>query len=264
MLEKRVNLFGVRIDDSTLRRAALLARKSILSGERRSFFTPNLQMLSRAREDEKIKELLNSASVSLPDGFSLKILAKISGRRIENTVPGIDFGEALLKIAEKEGARVFLLGGKRGVAKRAAKKLLEKHPRLKICGAFHGYFKHCQAEAVCKMIEKSGADVLIVCQGFPRQEKFARLAMQKARSVKAVACLGGSLDVWAGDKERAPECLRDCHLEWLWRIANEPSRCAEFIKSLDLFPVAFKGGLEKILSCGIKEQKQAYNQTDIL
>lgn len=255
MLEKRVNLFGVKIDDIPLRRALLLARKSILGGERRIFFTPNLQMLSMARSDDKIKELLNSSSLSLPDGFSLKILAKISGKRIENTVPGIDFGEALLKIAEREGARVFLLGGERGVAKRAAKNILKKHPKLKICGAFHGYFKREHADAVCKMIEKSGADVLIVCQGFPRQENFARIVMRNSKSVKVVACLGGSLDVWAGDKARAPEYFRDCHLEWLWRIANEPSRIVDFLKSLDAFPYALKSGLEKILACGIKGQK---------
>ena len=255
MLEKRVNLFGVRIDDITLRRAALLARKSILLGERRCFFTPNLQMLSKARGNDEIKELLNSSSISLPDGFSLKILVGILGKRVENTVPGIDFGEELLKISEKEGARVFLLGGRRGVAKRAAKKLFEKHQRLKICGVFHGYFKSEHAGAVCKMIEKSGADVLIVCQGFPRQEEFARFVMSESKSVKVVACLGGSIDVWAGDIKRAPECLRDCHLEWLWRILNEPSRCAEFIKSLDVFPSALRCGLEKILSYGIKGQK---------
>ena len=255
MLEKRVNLFGVKIDDIPLKRAAFLAYKSIACGERRCFFTPNLQMLSSAKENDDIKKLLNSSSVSLPDGFSLKILAKMLGVTMENTVPGIDFGEALLEIAEREGAGVFLLGGKRGVAERAAKNIVNKYTRLKICGAFHGYFEEKHVYAVCKMIEKSKADVLIVCQGFPRQERFARLVMKKVDCIKVVVCLGGSIDIWSGDVKRAPEPMRAFHLEWLWRIANDPSRCTRFARSLDAFPFAFKIGLKKYLSSGMKGRK---------
>lgn len=264
MLRKRVNLFGAYIDDISLKHAVLLARQSLCGGEKRCFFTPNLEMISRARREEQIKELLNSSSVALPDGFGLKILASIMQKKIENTVAGIDFGENLLRLAEREGAKVFLLGAERGVVQKAARNILTKHPRLDICGAFHGYFKQEQSGAVCRMIEKSGADTLIVCQGFPRQEEFARLMMSRENSLKVIACLGGSLDVWSGKVSRSPKLMRDIHLEWLWRMANEPSRCARFVKSLDAITGALEKRMVKILFCGINEQKRAYNQTDIL
>ena len=264
MLRKRVNLFGVYIDDISLKRALFLARKSLCGGKKRCFYTPNLEMISRARREKQIKELLNSSSVALPDGFGLKILASIMQKKIENTVAGIDFGENLLALAENEGAKVFLLGAERGVAKKAAKNILLKHPHLKICGAFHGYFKQEQSGAVCRMIEKSGADILIVCMGFPRQESFARLMMKSEKSPKVIACLGGSLDVWSGKVNRSPKLMRDFHLEWLFRIANEPTRCGRFLKSLDAITGAMEKRIEKILFCGINKEETAYNQTDIL
>lgn len=264
MLQKRVNLLGIKIDDISMKRATFLALKSIRGGDRRCFFTPNLQMLSDAHENDEIKELLNSSSVSLPDGAGLKLVARIIGIDLENTVVGIDFGERLLSLAEREGAKVFLLGGERGVAGRAAKRIMEKHPRIRICGAFHGYFKPQQAGAVCRMIERSDADILIVCQGFPRQELFARFVMERSEGIKVIACLGGSLDVWSGDLLRAPVWMREIRLEWLFRLLQEPSRCARFLHSLDILGIALERRIEKMLLRGIKEQKRAYNQTDIL
>ena len=70
MFEKRVNLFGVLVDDISLLRAISLARVSILGGGRRVFFTPNLEMIEGARKSEEIRTLLNSAQVLLPDGVS--------------------------------------------------------------------------------------------------------------------------------------------------------------------------------------------------
>ena len=245
-------------------RAVFLAYKSIMGGERRCFFTPNMQMLSSAQKEKRTKELLNSASVSLPDGAGLKLVAKLVGTEIKNTVAGIDFGERLFGLAEKERARVFILGGGREVAERAAKNIMKKHPRIKICGTFHGYFKPQHTSAVCRMIEMSAPDVLIVCQGFPKQERFARFVMRNTSCVKVIACLGGSLDVWAGDLLRAPQWMRSMQLEWLFRLLQEPSRCARFVRSCDVLGIALEKRIEKMLLCGMKEQKRAYNQTDIL
>ncbi len=264
MLQKRVNLFGVRIDDIDMKRALLFACKSLRGGERRCFFTINPEMLARAVDEERIKRLLNSSSVSLPDGFGLKLVGKILGNEVKHTTPGIDFGEGLISVASKTRARVFFLGGKRGVAHRAARNMLIKYPGLIPCGAFHGYFKKEHTSAVIKMIEKSGADIVIVCLGFPRQEGFALKLMEQTQAIKVVACLGGSFDVWSGEVERASECLRRLHLEWLYRVARQPSRVFRLVKSFDAVLYAGKSRLEKMIACGINEVKRAYNQTDIL
>ncbi len=234
MLRKRVNLFGVWIDDISLGGALLLAEKSLAeNGKARSFFTPNLEMIAAARGDKRIKKLLNMSSVALPDGFSLKIIAKALGKEIVNTVPGIDFGEELFELAQKLGAGVFLLGGRRGVAKEAARRLRLRYPKLNICGTHHGYFESGGEGDVLDAIERSGPQILIVCRGFPRQESFAaKCIMGALPSIKVVACLGGALDVWSGRSERAPKLMRKIHLEWLYRVAREPKRLSRLFSAL--------------------------------
>lgn len=238
MLQKRVNLFGLLVDDVDIGAALLLVEDCFESGKARAFFTPNLEMLSGACKSEGIQKMLNSADVSLPDGFGLRLVARLIGAPLGNTVAGIDFGQGLLSVADLRGRGVFLLGGREGVAERAAARLCEAHNGLRICGTHHGYFRDEEIPSVSEKINLSGAEVLIVCRGFPRQEKFVFAARDTLTEIKVFACLGGSLDVWAGDVERAPLIIRKIHLEWLWRIMHEPERLSRFISSLD---VLFKG-----------------------
>ena len=238
MSQKRVNLLNVLIDDIPLDVALKRTKKHIM-GEGKSFIvTPNLEMLSRAQKNGDLRRALNRATLSLPDGFSLRIIARILEKRMKNTVAGIDFGKALLKLCAKEGYGVFLLGGKRGVALRAAKNLAKEMPSLKICGVHHGYFAQNDTEELIKRMDSSGAEVVFVCLGSPKQELFADFVRQKLKKAKILVCLGGSLDVWSGDVKRAPKAWRNCHLEWLWRVIKEPQRASRVIKSIDVFGTA--------------------------
>ena len=232
MLQKRVNLFGLEIDDISLVRAIELARISILGGEGRVFFTPNLEMLEGARKSEEARAVLNSASVLLPDGAGVLLASQFLGTPIKNKVAGIDFGEGLISLAEKEGACVFLLGGANGVAKKAAKRLIKKHPALKICGIHNGYFNEETEPQIVKKIQRAHPDILIVCMGFPKQEKFIYRHKSEFSNIKVITCLGGAIDVWAGNKTRAPRLIQRAHLEWLWRIVGEPWRAKRFFMSL--------------------------------
>ena len=234
MLQKKVNLFGLRIDDISLLRATELARASLLGGENRIFFTPNLEMLEGARKDKKTQKILNSASVLLPDGSGILLVSRLVGIPIENRVTGIDFGESLIALCENEKKSVFLLGGAKGVAKKAAKNMIFKHPQLKISGIHNGYFD--DEDEIIKKIRRAKPDILIVCMGFPRQERFVFEHRDELSSVKVITCLGGAVDVWSGRIKRAPNVVQRVHLEWLWRTLHEPRRAKRLICSL---PVLF-------------------------
>lgn len=240
MLRKRVNLFGVFIDDIPLSHALEIALCAIEGGEQRVFFTPNIEFLNAAHRDEKIKELINCADVCLPDGIGLRLLSFILGKRINNTVPGIDFGEALFKLASKKGMGIFLLGGERGISSLAARELKNKHPTLKISGTHSGFFPRSQDGEVCKIIEKSGAIILIVCRGFPLQESFVAENKERLKSIRLFVCLGGAVDIWSGKLKRAPVVIRKIHLEWLWRLIGEPTRLKRFLPSLHIVLTAIK------------------------
>lgn len=262
MLQKKVNLFGLFIDDINMERALEMSREALANGEQKSFFTPNLEILDGARKSASMCAILNSANVSLPDGVGIKIVSNLLGQPIKNTVPGIDFGENLLNLAAKERKSVFLLGGKEGVAERAAEKLKNKYDNLQIAGLHHGYFGDEEFQSVCKKINDSKADILIVCRGFPRQEKFVFMAKHHLSGVKIFACLGGALDVWSGDKSRAPSFVIKLHLEWLFRILCEKDRVQRFIISLDTLLLAIKIWFENLRDClVIKRGAYAYNRT---
>ena len=134
----KIQLFGVGIDDLTLAEAVERTRSAQKAPA--LVFTPNALMLEAARRDPSLCSLLNRATLSLPDGAGVLWAAKRSGTPLKERIAGIDFGHALLARAAEEGSRVFLLGGKEGVASRAAKALQKELPSLCICGTHHGYF----------------------------------------------------------------------------------------------------------------------------
>lgn len=262
MLQKRVNLFGLFVDDITMDEALEKAEKALCKDtEKEVIFTPNLEVLNGARQSEAVRKILNSASISLADGIGLRVVAFLVGVPLKNTVPGIDFGENLLSLAEKTSSRVFLLGAKDGIAQKATHNLKIKMPNLNICGTHHGYFTDDEIDSICDKINESGAQILIVCRGFPKQEKFVLLAKNKLPNIKIFACLGGSLDVWAGNVGRAPLSIRKMHLEWLWRIILEPERAERLLLSLPTLFLATKIFFERLR---IKNPSPAYNQTDTL
>ena len=211
-------------------------------------FTPNIEMLDAACKREALRHALRRADILLPDGVGLKLVARILGVSLKNIAPGIEVGEGMLKISERKGYRVFLLGTDVGVARLAKQRLKEIYPRLKVCGTYHGFFENDDISKVCDMISGSRAEILFVCMGFPKQEVFALRCAEHIPSLKLIMCLGGALDVWSGTKRRAPQILRDVHLEWLYRIACEPKRLKRFLPSLAVLLKAVSYRAEKILS----------------
>jgi len=140
-------------------------------------------------------------------------------------VPGIELGERVLSLADSS-LPVYFMGGKPGVAEEAAKRMREKYPKLTVCGTHDGYFQKFGEEndAVIKNINESGASVLFVCLGAPAQEKWIYENRSKLPGVRLFMGLGGSLDIFSGNAERAPEFFCKFGLEWFYRLLKQPSR----------------------------------------
>ncbi|MBO5931838.1 MAG: WecB/TagA/CpsF family glycosyltransferase [Clostridia bacterium] len=223
---EEIKLYGVKIDNVTMGQA--VHRALLSAGEPCVVFTPNALMLERARRDAELAKLLCRASISLPDGRGVLWAAQKMGTPLCERVAGIDFGAEVLGRAERAGLRVFLLGGGEGVAERAAQNLRKKHPRLCICGTTWGYFQRTGEENMrtVSYIRACRPDILFVCMGFPVQEEWVMENLHLLSDVRLIACLGGSLDVWAGDLRRAPVWLSRAGLEWLWRMLCQPKRFA--------------------------------------
>lgn len=223
---KEIRICGVRIDNVTKAEAVDRAMEYRGQGETCVVFTPNATMLDACRREKSVRELMECATLSLPDGKGVLMAARRAKMPMRERVAGIEFGEAVLERAAKEGTRVFLLGGGDGVAVRAGERLRERYPNLCVCGTHWGYFDRAGEEnrRVLERIRESGAEILFVCMGFPVQERWIVENRAQLANLRIVAALGGSLDVWSGNQKRAPKILSEMGLEWAWRMAREPRR----------------------------------------
>ena len=215
--------FDALTPEEALERAAELA-----AGDSCSYaVTPNPEIVWLARKQPALKEALNGADLVVPDGIGIVYAARILGMPLPARVPGIELAAGLLKQMAVSGESVYLLGAKPGVAERAARRLQEQYPGLAVVGMGDGYFR--EDEPVIEKINACKPRLLLVCLGFPRQE----LWMAKYRdqiNAGLMMGLGGSLDVFAGDVKRAPESWRRLNLEWLYRLACQPSRLGRMLK----------------------------------
>lgn len=227
----RTEILGVSFDDVTLEEAAETAMGMVEQGGFHYAVTPNAEFVQMAAKNPSFQRLLNGANLVLPDGIGVVHAAKILGRPIKGRVPGIDFAAALMKKMEKGGKRLFLLGAAPGVAEKAAARLTAEYRGLQIAGLNDGYFK--DNAAIAEKIKVSGADVVFVCLGAPKQEQFmVEFGVQTGASL--LIGLGGSLDVFAGTVQRAPEQWQKMGCEWLYRLVKQPSRIGRMSK-LPLF-----------------------------
>ncbi len=204
-------IFGIGFEMQT--------KEQLLATARDKIYTPNPIILQNAKKDAALLSALQSADLCLADGVGIRIAARILGVPLPTHLAGIEFAEALLAEAEKKGLRVYLLGGKPHIAEKAAANLQKKHPKLRICGTSHGYFK----EDITPKIAATQPDILFVCLGSPRQEIFIHENLEKTGASIGMG-LGGSLDVWSETLCRAPLFFRKLRLEWLFRMLREPRR----------------------------------------
>lgn len=223
----KTDVLGVLYDNVTMQEA-LERGRALLEQDAPSYcVTPNAEMAYEALHDETFRAVLNGASLVLPDGAGVVLGAKILKTPLKQKVAGIEFAQNLLAILEETGKSLFLLGSKPGIADLAAEKMLQKHPKLCVCGTMDGYFKD-DSEAVAR-INDARADVVFVCLGAPKQEYF----MQKHASelnVRLMIGLGGTLDGIAGTVKRAPRWMIRLQLEWLYRLIKQPSRLGRMMR----------------------------------
>ncbi len=195
--------------------------------------TPNPEIVMAAERDPGYRDILNGASLVLPDGIGVVYAAKLLGRPLRGRVTGVDFACGLMEGLSRTGGRLFLLGAKPGIAEQAAEKLTGRYPGLSICGVHDGYFR--EDGPVVDAIRASGAQAVFVCLGAPKQERW--MAAHGAETgAHLLVGLGGCLDVFAGTVRRAPEGWQRLGLEWLYRLIREPRRIGRMAK-LPLFLV---------------------------
>ena len=223
-----IEILGVKIDKISAEHALKKAEQMVRTQGASAIFTPNPEIVMAAYEDEGFKDILNSADMCTPDGIGVVYAAKMVGTPVPERVAGFDLVCGLLESIRKTGEGVFLFGAKPGVAEMARDNLCEKYPGLNIAGLHNGYFSSEDNDKIIEEINNSGAKLLLVCLGAPKQEKWIYENKDKFENVTLCMGVGGALDVFAGVAKRAPEIFIKCNLEWFYRFCKNPSRLGRF------------------------------------
>lgn len=218
-------------DSVDMSEAAAICRGFLGGDAPRVVHTPNSEIVQLCVKQPEYYDVINSADLIIPDGAGVIMASKILGTPLaKGKVAGVELMGELMGIAAETGAPVFLLGGKPAsgdapsVADMAAEKLKIRYPGLAVAGTRDGYFKEDESASVIADINASGAKILCVCLGVPKQEKWTHDHRGELASVRVAGCFGGSMDIYAGTAQRAPRFWIDHNLEWAYRLLKEPKR----------------------------------------
>ena len=239
-------IFGVRVDHVASQ--ALLRDRLVraLDGDRAiRIFTPNPEILLHARADPAYAETLRSADLALPDGVGVAVIESLrAGRRVRRW-PGVEIGELLLRLAAEHDVPVAFVGGDHGVSERAAAGWRGRLPGVRIAVAGAGI--PISGDGV---VEPAGGDreltdavaaiapaIVLVGFGAPKQERWISHHADAVPTARIMIGVGGSFDIWADERRRAPTFLRRLGLEWAWRLAIEPRRWPRIFRATVVFPV---------------------------
>ncbi|MBN1680950.1 MAG: WecB/TagA/CpsF family glycosyltransferase [Anaerolineae bacterium] len=227
---QRLPIFGVPIDSATFDSMLESIAGWIAAGDRvYQICTASPEFVMIAQDDPEFMHVLHQADLCVADGIGLLFAARCLGRPLPERVTGSDGVPIIAGRAAREGWKLFLLGAAPGVAERAADALIRQHPGLSVVGTYAGSPAPDEEADIVARVNASGADILFVAYGAPRQDKW--IARNRDRLTVSVAMgVGGALDFAAGVVPRAPRWMQRLALEWLYRLYKQPWRWRRMLR----------------------------------
>ena len=219
----RVEILGCKLDVLDANEAAARIMMFARDGAGAQVVTLGTEMVVHAQKDERFRDVVNASALSLCDTVGVLSVARRRGANLHERVTGVELVERLCAQAAREDLPVYFLGGAEGAAADAAAIMEARFPGLIVAGTRNGFFADGEIAGVVDEIRASGAKLLFVGLGSPRQELWLAEHLRETGAGAAVG-VGGSFDVLGGRVVRAPRFMRRLGLEWLYRLVKEPHR----------------------------------------
>lgn len=238
---KKSFFLGVGIAHQTM--SDVLSQLELAVTEKRLFriYTPNPEILLKARASAVFQAILQRAECLIPDGAGLLFFSSLSQR-----ITGVDLCEKIVERSCVAPLRIFLLGAAPGVAQTALSVWKERYPAAQIVGSFADCSaQESDVDAISQRISASGANVVMVAFGAPAQESWIDSYYQQCPEVSVWLGIGGTFDFVAGVYGRAPSWMRLLRIEWLYRLLQQPSRLGRIWNAVVVF--SFCIVLERIM-----------------
>jgi N-acetylglucosaminyldiphosphoundecaprenol N-acetyl-beta-D-mannosaminyltransferase len=221
-----VSILDTRISLLTLDEAAQFVENLIASGETHYVCLSNVHTIMTGVQDKQFQEITNNATLALPDGMPLVWAARLLGFDLPGRVYGPDLFLTLCERSVINGYSHFLYGGGQGVPQRIAESLSSRFPGIRIVGCYSPPFRPLtqgEDDQVVKAINESGADILWVGLGAPKQEYWMASHVKRI-AVPVMMGVGAAFDFCSGTVKQAPPWMQKRGLEWLFRLSQDPRR----------------------------------------
>lgn len=218
-----LTIFGVPVARLSLAQARDAVARLLAEPAPATLVYVSAHSLNLARRDAEYRRALLRADLVLNDGSGVALAARMRGTRFPHNLNGSDFTPEILHAVAERELSVYLLGGPPGVTERAARRLRETVPSLRIAGCHHGYLSRAERARVAGDIRASGADVLVVAMGNPLQELYLTEYLERT-GVRLGVGVGAFLDFVTERHPRAPLWMRRAGVEWVHRLVLEPGR----------------------------------------
>ena len=218
----RIKILNVEIDKVSQEELLAQLKKGVL-------VTPNVDQMVKMQSDKDYYDIVRKAEWVVCDSKILYLCAKLLGTPLPEAIPGSSFFPAFYEYHKNdEDCKIFLLGAMEGVANKAKENINQKVGRQMVVGAYSPSYgfesKQEENEHIHQMINESGANVVLVGVGCPKQEKWIDAHKDKMSGVDIWMALGATIDFEAGNIKRAPKIFQTLALEWFYRFLQEPKR----------------------------------------
>lgn len=241
----RIKFLNTYIDSVTKDEAVEIVESMVQERKSKYVVTPNTDIIVKMQKDEELKKACDSADLILTDGQMLVGISKWLGNSIKERICMTDFIWQICELSIKKEYSIFFFGGREDVLTKGIDKIRMRYSGLKIAGSYSpplGFEK--EEKELGKALGKlkgSGADILIVFLGCPKQEKF--IARYKdVYNIPVSITMGGCIDFIGSEIKRAPIWMQRIGMEWFFRFIQEPRRLFKryFIDDVQIFPLALR------------------------
>jgi len=220
----RTDVLGIPVDCITMDGALHYATSLIKANKKGCYILAiNPEKVMVLLKDKILLDAFSSASLLIPDGIGVVMALRWLHRLNANRVPGSELMPRLCAMAAKKGYGIFLYGSQEDVNQGAGEKLCQMYPGLKVAGRANGYLKEEEMPELIRQINASGAKILFVALGSPKQEQWIQKWSGKL-DVNIIQGIGGTLDTIVGKVKRAPAIFCNLGLEWFYRLVSNPQR----------------------------------------
>lgn len=242
---KKQALLNTYINNLTMSETVEAIEKMIVEKRKSYVVAINVDVVMKIESDPYLKEIVDGADLVLVDGKPLVWISKLHGKPLKAKISGSDLVPLLCEVSAKKGYRMFIIGGKDGIAEQAKRRLEEKYPDIQIVGTYAppiGFEKDKkELNKINNMISEVKPDLLITCFGCPKQEKWIYENINRY-DAKVSVCAGATVDFLAGNVKRAPRWMSEHGLEWFYRFLQEPKRMFRryFVDDIKIIKVIWK------------------------